>query len=103
MIIRSGALAAVQPLTAAGFNREPWNGAGGMHSSAAAADAIGLTALGCVSNASRGFASFGGGSGLTAGDVIVKHTYYGDADLSGAVTLDDFTPFLNGYQGSGST
>jgi hypothetical protein len=30
--------------------------------------------------------------------VIVRYTYYGDADLSGDVTLDDFTQFLDGFQ-----
>jgi hypothetical protein len=37
-------------------------------------------------------------SGLTCSDVLVRYTYYGDADLSGTVTLDDFSQFLNGYQ-----
>jgi hypothetical protein len=35
--------------------------------------------------------------------VLVKYTYYGDADLSGITTLDDFTLFLNGYQTAGTT
>jgi hypothetical protein len=33
----------------------------------------------------------------------VKYTYYGDNDLSGATTLDDFTLFLAGYQNGGTT
>ena len=34
--------------------------------------------------------------------MLVKYTYYGDADLSRATTLDDFTSFLSGYQSAGS-
>ena len=42
-------------------------------------------------------------TGLTSAAVFVKYTYYGDNDLSGNTTLDDFTLFLNGYQNSGNT
>src|SRR4029453_1504540 len=42
--------------------------------------------------------SFKGVNGLLGTDMLVRFTYYGDADLSGDVTLDDFTQFLNGYQ-----
>ena len=35
--------------------------------------------------------------------MLVRYTYYGDTDLSGAVTLDDHTLFTNGYQNNGST
>jgi hypothetical protein len=45
-----------------------------------------------------GLSEFAGVTGLTSSDILVKYTYYGDADLSGDVTLDDFTQFLNGYQ-----
>ena len=37
-------------------------------------------------------------SAFDATSVLVKYTYYGDADLSGQVTLDDFGQFLNGFQ-----
>jgi hypothetical protein len=103
LIVRDGNFAAVRALVAQGFNGGAWAGAGGITSAAAAADLNGRTALACVSNADRGFSSFGGVSGLTASDVIVKYTYYGDGDLSGNVTLDDFTLFLNGYQTEKST
>jgi uncharacterized protein (TIGR03382 family) len=46
---------------------------------------------------------FKGVTGLDADDVLVKYTYYGDSDLTGVVTLDDFTLFLNGYQNAGTT
>src|SRR4030095_7509676 len=70
----------------------------GINSSNAAADTNGVTAIGYASNADYGASSFGNGPGLDADDVLVRFTYYGDADLSGDVTLDDFTQFLNGYQ-----
>jgi hypothetical protein len=98
LILKSGSLTGLQSAIAAGFNHGTWLGVGGMTSSAASGDATGQTALGYESNASLGRSSFAGVSGLTPNDVIVKYTYYGDADLSGAVTLDDFTLFLNGYQ-----
>src|SRR5439155_20182190 len=62
------------------------------------ADANGVTAIGYASNADYGASSFKGVNGLVASDVLLRFTYYGDADLSGDVTLDDFTQFLNGYQ-----
>src|SRR5205814_6038367 len=80
-----------------GFNGGAWNGAG-INSSTAAADANGLTAIGYASNADYGASSFKGVTGLNANDMLVRFTYYGDADLSGDVTIDDFTQFLNGYQ-----
>jgi hypothetical protein len=97
LVLRGTNLGNVQSLIRSGYHGGDWLGSG-FTSSTAATDASGITTLGCVSNADRGFTSFGGVSGLTAGDVIVKYTYVGDADLSGNVTLDDFTLFLHGYQ-----
>src|SRR5439155_18530078 len=54
--------------------------------------------LAAVDNGQFHATSFAGINGLTSSDIIVTYTYYGDADLSGDVTLDDFTQFLNGYQ-----
>jgi hypothetical protein len=58
------------------------------------------TALAVVDNASLHKSSFSGVTGLTGREVLIKYTYQGDADLSGAVTLDDFTMFLAGHQGT---
>jgi GH43 family beta-xylosidase len=98
MVVRSGGGAAVRPLIATGFNKGAWNGAGGITSNTAAADPGRLTAIGYAANADLSKSSFAGVTGLTAADVLVRYTYYGDSDLSGAVTLDDFTLFLSGYQ-----
>jgi hypothetical protein len=102
MVVRNGSLAAVQSAIAAG-SQNGWEGLGGITSSAAAIDASAITALGYGSNALLGRSAFAGVSGLTSNDVLIKYTYYGDADLSGAVNLDDFTLFLNGYQNAGTT
>jgi glucose/arabinose dehydrogenase len=102
MIVRGGSATAVRDLAASGYANGAWTGAG-LRSSAAAADANHLTALGVVSNAVLNKTSFAGVTGLSATDVLVKYTYTGDADLSGNVTLDDFTLFLGGYQTGKST
>ena len=42
----------------------------------------------------------GGVTGLDGDDILVKYTYYGDADLNGTVDPDDFNQFLAGFQDS---
>jgi hypothetical protein len=103
MVVRDGSLGAIAASVSTGFHAGDWQGVGGLTSSAAAANAAGVTALGFGSNATLGKSAFAGVTGLTPNDVLIKYTYYGDADLSGAVTLDDFTLYLNGYQNAGDT
>jgi hypothetical protein len=102
MVVRAGGVAAVQPLVATGFANGAWNGSG-IVSTAAATDANHLTGLGVGANSLLSKTSFAGVTNLSATDVLVRYTYTGDADLSGGVTLDDFTLFLDGYQNSKST
>jgi autotransporter-associated beta strand protein len=103
MVIRSMMPAQVRSLIQRAFNAGHWNGAAGLDSLTAAADASGTTAIGYATAGFLGKSEFKGVSPLNATDVLVKYTYYGDADLSGAVTLDDFTLFLSGYQNAGMT
>jgi hypothetical protein len=103
MIVRSGGVSEIKPLIAAGRNGGDWLGASGITSSTAAADSSHLTSLAYVSNSDLNKTSFAGVSGLTSSDVIVKYTYLGDSDLSGNVTLDDYTLFLGGYQNAGTS
>jgi hypothetical protein len=103
LVLENSSLASVQSLVAAGFNHGNWLGAGGITSSAAAADAAGRTAVGFASNETLGRTTFAGFDGLNGDEILVKYTYYGDANLSGHVTLDDFSLFLNGYQSGGNT
>jgi autotransporter-associated beta strand protein len=94
MVIRGMTAAQVQSAVAAGSNHGLWTGPG-INSSTAAATT--LTAVGFGANSALGKTAFKGVN-VGATDVLLKFTYYGDADLSGNVTLDDFTLFLNGYQ-----
>jgi hypothetical protein len=103
MVIRNMSAAQVRALIQSAFNAGHWNGPTGLDSSAAASNAAGTTAIGYGSNGVLNKTAFKGVTGLTANDVLVKYTYYGDADLNGATTLDDFTLFLGGYQNGGST
>jgi autotransporter-associated beta strand protein len=101
LVVKSSTLAVVQALITSGFNGDSWTGAG-IDSSSAANEPQGRTALGYASNAELGLNTFSGVSGLDGNDILVKYTYYGDADLSGIVDLDDFSQFLDGYQHPGT-
>jgi hypothetical protein len=99
-VIRNMTLAQVQAEIASGYAGGAWNGPG-LNSSTAAATTLHVLAF--AQNSMLNRSTFKGVSGLNASDVLVKYTYTGDADLSGAVTLDDFTLFLGGYQSGGTT
>ena len=101
-VIRSTPYTAVYNMVLSGFNGGLWDGPG-INSSAAAAPAnLGTTALGTVLNDLGGSEvwtsgadigpefAVGGIDPLTTSDIIIKYTYYGDADLNGTVDLDDF-------------
>ena len=94
MIVRGGSLSAVTALARAGYAGGTWAGPAGLASSAAAANAAHLTALGLIANAATGggsiYATFDGVA-VTPADVLVKYTYYGDANLDGHVDAADYT------------
>ncbi|HWP39847.1 MAG TPA: autotransporter-associated beta strand repeat-containing protein, partial [Tepidisphaeraceae bacterium] len=46
------------------------------------------------------YTDFAGESGLTAAEVLVKFTYFGDADLSGSIDATDYSLIDNGYVNS---
>ena len=77
-----------------------WDGPG-INSSTAANDGSGLTAVGVLDSASAGFTEteWEGVTGLDGNEILVKYTYFGDADLDGNVTVDDYTLWGNGYLG----
>jgi fibronectin-binding autotransporter adhesin len=97
LVIKNSTLATVTGQIVEGYNNGDFLGAG-ITSSTAANDPNFLTAIGYASNLDAAFITFEGVSGLDDGDVLVKYTYYGDADLTGSVDLDDFNLFLAGYQ-----
>jgi autotransporter-associated beta strand protein len=87
----------VRALIVSGFNGGTWDGPG-INSSTAHNDANGLTAIGYADNAQYGTSNFKGVDTPNGDEILLRYTYYGDADLDGQVTLDDFSQFLNGYQ-----
>jgi autotransporter-associated beta strand protein len=103
ILVRGSTLAAIQAEVAKAFDGGTWAAPdGGITSSNAAADPARVTAIGVADNAVLGKSIFHGVTGLSSTDILVAYTYYGDADLSGSTTLDDFTLFLYGYQHSGT-
>jgi hypothetical protein len=56
-----------------------------------------LTALGVADNAVLHRTTFAGAN-VNGSQVLIRFTYWGDADLSGAVTLNDFTDLVTCLQ-----
>jgi autotransporter-associated beta strand protein len=110
MIIHGSTLAAVQPLIQSGENLSGgtgtyWNGPG-IVSSMAASNATFLTTLGLiVNNNGSGQTLYGSGDSLglfdgqnpALNDLLIKYTYYGDANLDGQVDGSDYTKIDNGF------
>jgi hypothetical protein len=104
MIVRGGDVNAVTARLASAIDGGAWDGASGITSSLAAADysSLQLTALG-VSSAddytlySETGATTFDGQAINSGDVLVKFTYYGDANLDGTVDPIDYSSIDNGY------
>jgi autotransporter-associated beta strand protein len=90
-----------------GYAGGTWQGSGGITSSAAAADSTHLTALGVLYNDNGSGTPFYGVNGTIAttfdgaipfdGDVLVKYTYYGDANLDGKVDGSDYSVIDNSF------
>jgi hypothetical protein len=97
MVLKTSSLSAITTLIVAGYNNGDFLGSG-LTSSSAATDPNFLTAVGYASNVDAAFTNFEGETGLSDSDILIKYTYYGDADLNGSVDLDDFNLFLAGYQ-----
>jgi hypothetical protein len=84
-------------LIQSGHNGGAWNGSGIMSSAAASS-----TALGYAESADL-FASFPAtfaGQGVDSTALLLKYTYYGDANLDGRVNLADFNRMTGGFGGS---
>jgi hypothetical protein len=103
MVIKGMTVDQVETLAAAGFNLGHWNGATGLVSTTAENAAPAITGIGVANAGQLNKTTFKGVEPLVGTETLVKYTYYGDSDLSGATTLDDFTLFLSGYQNSGNT
>ncbi|MGA2582286.1 MAG: PEP-CTERM sorting domain-containing protein [Tepidisphaeraceae bacterium] len=81
-----------------GFDNYTWAG-NGITSSIAAEDAATGNPYG--GNSAVGYADNNdlGNSSLPNNSVLVRFTYYGDADLNGVVNINDFDQWLYGYTG----
>jgi hypothetical protein len=105
LVIRKGNIADVENQLKTGINLASgyWDGKG-IVSSLAAADTNLYTGIGAVDNSLTGYTEFGSATGLLGTEILVRYTFYGDADLNGVVDFDnDYilwqTGFLNGYTG----
>ena len=101
--VRGGNVATVTAAAAGGYATGTFNGATGIVSSAALANAGRNTTVGVVVNSVTGVA---GGTALMATfdgqpvantDVLVKYTYFGDANLDGKVDGADYGRIDAGY------
>ena len=110
LVVRGGNLAAVTSAAAAGYAAGTFAGPG-LASSAAAGDARRLHALGvAANNDGTGARLYGAGTarGLFDGydpalsDVLVRYTYFGDANLDGKVDGQDYARVDAGYAARGS-
>ncbi len=100
LIVHNGNLATISNQLHSGYNAASgyWNGQG-IISSTAAADPMKLTTLGVLLNSNsvgKWFTTFDGQAAGTT-DVLIKYTYYGDANLDGVVNGDDYTLTDNGF------
>ncbi len=104
LIVRSGSLADISDMARAGQNGATLFAGTGLTSSTAASDAAGALryAVGVVQNNIGGTALYTTFDGVTVGanDILVKFTYFGDADLNGVVDDTDFFLINNGYGGN---
>jgi hypothetical protein len=94
LIVHNGVVTDIANQLKTGFNSAAgyWNGASGIESTSAAGDTTLLTTLGYRT----------GGIPLdsvntVASDILVKYTYYGDADLSGTVDGADYQQIDAGF------
>jgi autotransporter-associated beta strand protein len=103
-VVHGGSLSTLTASVAQGYNGGAWNGTGSgtISSTAAATDTASLHAIGVIQNdngmgtGTALYTSFEGQS-VADSDVLVKYTYYGDADLNGKVDGSDYSRIDNGY------
>ncbi len=100
MILHGGSASAVAGLIASGYHGGGWGGSTGITSSSAAATTN--TAIGYELNSNGSGALVGtfDGQPVTSTDVLVKYTYFGDANLDGVVNGSDYTLIDNGFNNS---
>jgi uncharacterized delta-60 repeat protein len=103
LVVVGGSLATVTDQIRQAFAGGTWiGGGGGITSSAAAASANHLMGLGVIVNTAPGggplYTSLDG-LPLTATDVLVRYTFYGDTNLDGVVDAADYSRIDAGFIG----
>ena len=104
-VVHGGNIARLINQIQSGFSPTPlnqWMGSNGITSSAAAANTMHLTALGVIQNSTNGnptgnalYHTFDGVT-VSNTDVLIKYTYYGDANLDGEVDGSDYSRIDSG-------
>ena len=107
MIVHNGSLGSIDAQLKSGLNFSAgfWNGTSGIRSSFAAGVALRNAALGAElnDNGSGGvLVSTFDGQSVVHTDVLVKYTYFGDANLSGTVDATDYLLTDSGFAGGGN-
>jgi hypothetical protein len=110
--VQGGNLSTITSQIAQGYANGTWQGSGGIRSSVAAVDSTHLTALGVIENTIDGGTTqlYGAttpmgtfdGANPAATDILVKYTYYGDANLDGKVDGSDYSKIDAGYAAGGT-
>ena len=105
--LTTGSLATITNQVKNGFNGGKWNGTGGILSSGVASDTTHLTAVGILVNDNGHGVPLYGSSGTLGstfngivpadGDILLKYTYFGDANLDGKVDGSDYTRIDSGF------
>jgi hypothetical protein len=104
--VQNGSFSTLETLVSQNYNNGLWNGSNGITSSAAASDTAHLTTLGVILNNAGGSTRIYGsgtalglfdGSNPAVTDVLIKYTYYGDANLDGVVDGSDYTKIDAGF------
>jgi hypothetical protein len=108
-IVRGASAGSVFALLQSGYNGGAWNGSTGINSTAATTDLAHLHAVGFYQPApftnvqfvedgvTNGVGNVAGPTNNSPGDVVIKYTYYGDANLDGKVDGSDYSLIDNGY------
>jgi autotransporter-associated beta strand protein len=106
IVVQNSSIGTVTSFLKSGYANGTWNGSAGIISSTAAANTGHLTSVGVIINdtgsntgASTGTPLYGTLDATPAadGNILVKYTYYGDANLSGAVDGSDYSLVDNGF------
>jgi hypothetical protein len=101
LIVDSTPISTIAAKIAAGFNGGSWNGAGITSSAAqASGGSAHPTALAYATAASLGLSLFDGQS-VSGLNVLVRHTYSGDANLDRVVNALDFNALASNFGASG--